>query len=335
MKHHAKTPTTRRLALARCAALGMTLAAAAGWANAQAAYPNKPIRMIVPLAAGSAVDVAARLLAQKMSTNMGQTIIVENIVGAAGVIGAAQVSKAAPDGYTIGGFNDSLLTMVPHLNPKTPFNPVTDFAHITQVATIEFSISVAANSPLKSAADLVAAAKAAPGNLTYGSGGNGSPQHLGGALFAAHTGIELRHVPYRGASQAAQDVAGGQVDMTFQGIATVAALAKGGKLRLIGVMAPGRHPEYPDSPTLREVGITGFDFSTWFSLAAPPGTPREIVDRLRNEAVRALADPELKERYAALGLKQNGTTPEQLNTLVRDQLARYGKAIRDNKITAE
>jgi tripartite-type tricarboxylate transporter receptor subunit TctC len=245
------------------------------------------------------------------------------------------VAKATPDGYTIGGFNDSLLTMVPHLNPKTPFNPVTDFAHITQVATIEFSISVAANSPFKSAADLVAAAKAAPNSLTYGSGGNGSPQHLGGALFSAHTGIEMRHVPYRGASQAAQDVAGGQVDMTFQGIATVAALAKGGKLKLIGVMAPGRHPEYPDAPTLKEVGINGFDFSTWFSLAAPPGTPREIIDRLRNEAVRALADPEIRERYAALGLKQNGTTPEQLVTLVREQLARYGKAIRDNKITAE
>jgi tripartite-type tricarboxylate transporter receptor subunit TctC len=332
MKTQAMTPLTRRAALALAAALGLTLAAAA---NAQTAYPNKPIRMIVPLAPGSAVDVAARLLAQKMSVNMGQTVIVENIVGAAGVIGASQVAKAAPDGYTIGGFNDSLLTMVPNLNPKTPFNPVTDFSHITQVATIEFSISVASNSPFKSSADLVAAAKAAPGTLTYASGGNGSPQHLGGALFAAHTGIELRHVPYRGASQAAQDVAGGQVDMTFQGIATVAALAKGGKLKLIGVMAPGRHAEYPDSPTLKEAGINGFDFSTWFSLAAPPGTPRDIVDRLRREAVRALADPELKERYAALGLKQNGTTPEELTTLVREQLARYGKAIRDNKITAE
>jgi tripartite-type tricarboxylate transporter receptor subunit TctC len=330
MKFTASSICTRRLALAMaCAAL------AALPAHAQDNYPSKPIRMIVPLAAGSAVDVAARLLAQKMSVNMGQTVIVENIVGAAGVIGAGQVAKAAPDGYTIGGFNDSVLTMVPHLNAKTPFNPLTDFAHITQVASIEFSVAVAANAPYKSAADLVAAAKAAPGKLTYASGGNGSPQHLGGALFAAHNGIDMRHVPYRGASQAAQDVAGGQVDVTFQGIATVASLAKAGKLKLIGVMANSRHPEYPDAPTLKEAGINGFDFGTWFSLAAPPGTPKAIVDRLQREVVKALADPEMKERYASLGLKPNGTTPDALMALLREQYARYGKAIRDNDIKGD
>lgn len=323
---------TRRLAITLAAMAGLGLAAPA---QAQGSYPNKPIRMIVPLAAGSAVDVAARLLAQKMSVSMGQSIVVENITGASGIIGADKVAKSAPDGYTIGGFNDSLLTMVPNLNPNTPFNPVTDFAHITQVATIEFSVAVAANSPYKTAAELVAAAKAAPGKITYASGGNGSPQHLGGALFAAHTGIDIRHVPYRGASQAALDVAGNQVDVTFQGIATVAALAKGGKLRLVGVMTDSRQPEYPATPTLKEQGIQGFDFSTWFSLAAPTGTPKEIVDRLQREAVKALADPEIRARYAALGLKSNGTTPEQLTALVRDQLARYGKAIRDNNIKAE
>jgi tripartite-type tricarboxylate transporter receptor subunit TctC len=270
-----------------------------------------------------------------MGQNMGQSIVVENIVGAAGIIGAQQVARAAPDGYTIGGFNDSILTMVPNLNPNTPFNPVTDFSHISQVATIEFSIAVAANAPYKSAADLVAAAKAAPGKLTYASGGNGSPQHLGGALFAAHTGIDIKHVPYRGASQAAQDVAGGQVDVTVQGIATVAALAKGGKLKLIGVMADTRHPEYPDTPTLKEVGIQGFDYSTWFALTSPKGTPKEIVDRLQREAVKALADPEIQQRYAALGLRPNGTTPEQMNALVQSQLVRYGKAIKDNNIRAE
>ncbi len=333
MTYKTKPISVRRAAVA----VGVCWAALAiaPLVHAQGSYPNKPIRMIVPLAPGSAVDVAARLLAQKLSVNMGQAVIVENIVGAAGVIGASQVAKAVPDGYTIGGFNDSLLTMVPHLNPKTPFNPLTDFSHITQVATIEFSISVATNAPYKSAADLVAAAKAAPGKITYASGGNGSPQHLGGALFAAHTGIEMRHVPYRGASQAAQDVAGEQVDVTFQGIATVAALAKGGKLKLIGVMANSRQPEYPNTPTLKEVGINGFDFSTWFSLAAPPGTPKDIIDRLQRETVKALADPELKERYAALGLKSNGTTPDELATLVRDQLARYGKAIRDNNIKGD
>lgn len=334
MTHPARTTFTRRAALTLAAAAGLALALALP-AQAQSGYPNKPIRMIVPLAAGSAVDVAARLLAQKMGANMGQAIVVENIVGAAGIIGAQQLAKAAPDGYTIGGFNDSILTMVPNLNPQTPFNPLTDFAPISRVATIEFSIAVAANSPWKSAADLVAAAKAAPGKYTYASGGNGSPQHMGGALFAAHTGIDIQHVPYRGASQAAQDVAGGQVDMTMQGIATVAALAKGGKLKLIGVMAEQRHPEYPDTPTLKEVGIQGFDYSTWFGMTAPKGTPREIVDRLQREALKALADPEIKERYAALGLKINGSTPEVMLANVREQLTRYGKAIKDNNIKAE
>jgi tripartite-type tricarboxylate transporter receptor subunit TctC len=279
--------------------------------------------------------VAARLLAAKMSQNMGQTVVVENVVGAAGIIGASQLAKAAPDGYTIGGFNDSILTMVPNLNPNTPFNPMTDFVHVSRVAIIEFSIAVAANSPWKSAADLVAAAKAAPGRYTYASGGNGSPQHMGGALFAAHTGIDIKHVPYRGASQAAQDVAGGQVDMTIQGIATVAALAKGGKLKLIGVMADQRHPEYPDTPTLKEAGIAGFDYSTWFGLTLPKGTPKDITDRLNAEVVKALADPEMRRRFAEVGLRPDGGNPQAMTTIVRDQLARYGKAIKDNGIKGD
>lgn len=318
------------LGLAAFATLGV-----AAQAQAQGSYPNKPIRMIVPLAAGSAVDVAARLLAQKMSANMGQSIVVENITGAAGVIGADRLAKSAPDGYTIGGFNDSVITMVPNLNATTPFDPLTDFAYISRAAVIEFSVAVGSDSPFKTIGDLVAAAKAAPGSITYASGGNGSPQHMGGAMFAAHTGIDLRHVPYRGASQAAQDVAGGQVNVTFQGIATVAALAKGGKLRLIGVMADKRHPEYPDTPTLKEAGINGFEYSTWFALTAPKGTPRDIVDRLNREVVKALADPEIKQRYAALGLVPDGNSPEQLLALTREQLARYGKVIREKGIKGD
>lgn len=329
------TPQTGRMRRLALAAAGAAVLALALPAQAQGNYPNRPIRMIVPLAAGSAVDVAARLLAQKMSVNMGQGIVVENIVGASGIIGAAQLAKAAPDGYTIGGFNDSILTMVPPLNPATPFNPLTDFVHVSQVATIEFGIAVPTNSPYKTAAELVAAAKASPGKLSYASGGNGSPQHFGGALFAAHTGIDMRHVPYRGASQAAQDVASGQVDVTVQGIATVAALVKAGKLRLIGVMTPARQPEYPDVPTLAEQGITGFDFSTWFGLTAPAGTPRDIVLRLQREAVKALEDPELKARYVGLGLKSNGTTPERMNAIVREQLTRYAKAVKDAGIKGE
>ena len=258
--------------------LGLALVLGVGTAAAQEAWPQRPIRIVVPFPAGGQLDVVMRLVGEKLSPVLGQPVIVEAKPGADGNLATEQVAKAAPDGYTIGGFNDSVLTMVPHLNPQTPFDPAVDFAHVSRVATIEFSIAVAASSPWKSAADLVAAAKAAPGKYTYASGGNGSPQHMGGALFAAHTGIDIKHVPYRGASQAAQDVAGNQVDITMQGIATVAALAKGGKLKLIGVMTDQRHPEYPDSPTLKEVGIQGFEYSTWFGMTAPKGTPKEIVE---------------------------------------------------------
>jgi len=304
-------------------------------AQAQAAYPNKPIRMIIPLAAGSAVDVAARLLAQKMSVNMGQPIVIENITGAAGIIGSERLAKAAPDGYTIGGFNDSVLTMVPNLNPNTPYNPINDFSYITQAAIIDFTAAVPMDSPFKTIADLVAAAKAKPDTITYSSGGNGSPQHIAGAMFGAQLGIDLRHVPYKGASQAAQDAAAGMVNVTFQGIATVSALVKGNKLRMIGVPAKTRHPEYPNVPTFEEVGVKGFEFSTWFALTAPPGVPKDIVNILNREAIKALADPEIKARYAGLGLKITGTTPDEFVALTKDQLSRYGKVIRDAKIKSD
>lgn len=304
-------------------------------ALAQGGYPNKPIRMIIPLAAGSAVDVAARILAQKMSTQLGQSIVIENITGAAGIIGADKLAKSAPDGYTIGGFNDSILTMVPNINPNTPFNPLTDFSYITLAAAIEFSAAVPIQSRFKNIGELVAAAKAAPDTITYSSGGIGSPQHIAGALFSAHTGTKLKHVPYKGASQAAQGAAAGEVDVTIQGIATVAALVKAGKLRLLGVPMKKRHPQFPDVPTFEESGVKGFEFETWFALTAPPGVPREIIDRLNRAAVLALADPEIRERFDGLGLVGVGNTPEQFLAKTKEQHARYAKVIREQNIKPE
>jgi tripartite-type tricarboxylate transporter receptor subunit TctC len=304
-------------------------------AHAQGAYPNKPIRMIVPLAAGSAVDNAARILAQKMSVNMGQSVVVENIPGAAGIIGAERVAKSAPDGYTIGGFNDSVITMVPNLNPNTPFNTMKDFTFVSLVATIDFALAVTPTAPWKTAADLVAAAKAAPGTINYASGGNGSPQHIGGAMFASHTGISMTHVPYKGATQAAQDVAAGQVPLTVQGLATVAGLVRGGKLRLIGVPMKARHPQFPDVPTLAEQGIPGFEYNTWFGVTAPPGTPADIVARLNSEIVKALADPEVKSKYENLGLASRGTSPEEMMAITRDQLAKYARVVKEANIKAD
>ncbi len=323
-------PTRRDVLLA-----ASSLALGTGAVNAQTAYPNKPIKMIIPLAAGSAVDVAARLLAQKMSTILGQSLVIENITGAAGIIGADRLAKSAPDGYTIGGFNDSILTMVPNINPNTPFNPLTDFSYITLAAAIEFSAAVSVNSKFKNIGELVAAAKAAPDTITYASGGIGSPQHIAGAMFSAHTGVKLKHVPYKGASQAAQGAAAGEADVTFQGIATVAALVKAGKMRLLGVPLKKRHPQYPDVPTFEESGVKGFEFETWFALTAPPGVPKDIVDRLHSAAIQALSDPEIKARYDGLGLVAVGNTPDQFLAKTKDQHARYGKVIREQNIKPE
>ena len=217
------------------------------WAQS---YPQKPIRLIVPLAAGSAVDNAARIVMQKVSSNMGAAIAIENQAGAAGLIGADRVAKSAPDGYTLGGFNDSIMTMLPNLQAKMPWDILKDFEPISLVATVEWGVVVPSDSPIKTAADLIAAAKKTPGQLNYGSGGNGSPQHIAMALFASQAGVQLTHVPYKGATQAAVGVAGHEVQVAFQGIATVSSLIKAGKLRLIGVTTPRRLAQFPDVRTV-------------------------------------------------------------------------------------
>ena len=322
--------TTRRLALALLSGLLAT-----GFAHAQANWPNRSIRMIVPLAAGSAVDAAARIVAAKMSQQLGQSIVVENQPGAAGLIGAGNVAKAAPDGYTFGGFNDSIMTMLPHMQAKMPWDILKDFEPVSLVATVEWGLVVNSEAPEKSAADLIAAAKKAPGQLNYGSGGNGSPQHIAMALFASQAGVQMKHVPYKGATQAALGVAGKEVDTAFQGIATVAPLVKSGKLRLIGVTTPRRLPQFPDVPTVSESGLPGFEFNSWFAVMAPAGTPQPIVHAFADAVKKALADPGVREKLIAQGLTPRGTTPEELGTATKAQLAKYGTLIQQNGIRAE
>src|SRR5258707_5330263 len=208
-------------------------------ANAQTTYPDRPIKMIVPLAAASAVDVAARIVTENLPDSMGQQIVIINQPGDAGLIGAEQVASAEPDGYTIGGFNDSIMTMVPNLQSKMRWDILKDFEPVSLVATVEWGLIAGNQTSFKSAADLIAAAKAAPGKIDYGSGGPGSPQHLAMAMFASGAGLWLTHVPYKGATQAATDVAAGQIPVGFQGLGTVAALVRGGQRKLIGV-TPGK-----------------------------------------------------------------------------------------------
>jgi tripartite-type tricarboxylate transporter receptor subunit TctC len=304
-------------------------------AAAQQGYPNKPIRMIIPLAAASAVDNAARIVAQKMSQNLGQQIVIENQPGAAGLIGTERVARAAPDGYTIGGFNDSIMTMLPNLHSSMTWDILKDFEPVSLVATVEWGLVVGNETPYKTAADLIAAAKASPGKINYGSGGNGSPQHIAMALFASNAGIQLTHVPYKGATQAALGVAAGEVQVAFQGLATVTGLVKGGKLRLNGVTTKNPLPQFADAPTVAESGLPGFEFNSWFAVMAPAGTPKDIVGRLSTEIGKALADAEVQEKLAAQGLSVRGTTPEELGIATRAQLARYAQLFKSANIKAD
>ena len=311
----------------------MGLSAQTSWA--QMAYPNKPIRMVVPLAAGSAVDNAARIVMQKASVGLATGIAIENQAGASGVIGTDRVAKAAPDGYTLGGFNDSIMTMLPNLNAKLPWDIVRDFEPVSLVATVEWGLVVPADSPWQTAADVMAAARKAPGKINYGSGGNGSPQHIAMALFASQAGLQLTHVPYKGATQAAVGLAGREVDAEFQGIATVHALVKAGKLRLLAVSTPKRLPQFPEVPTVAESGLAGFEFNSWFAIMAPAGTPKAVVQRVHSEVVKALGDASVREQLFAQGLTPRGSSPEELASALRAQLARYEALIRQAGITGD
>jgi len=298
-------------------------------------YPARPIRMIIPLAAASAVDNAARIVAQHMSATLGQQIVIENQPGASGQIGADKVAKAAPDGYTLGGFNDSIMTMLPNLYRTLPWDTLRDFEPVSLVATIEWGLVASNAAPYKSAADLIADAKARPGKVDFGSGGIGSPQHIAMALFASSAGIKLTHVPYKGASQAALGVAGGEVPVAFQGIATVASLVRGGKARLIGVATPERLPQFPDVPRIAESGLPGYEFNSWFTIVAPAHTPKEIIAILNAAIVKALADPDVRAKLADQGLTPRGSSSDELGKATRAQLARYGKLFHEAGIKAE
>ncbi|MFY9314545.1 MAG: tripartite tricarboxylate transporter substrate-binding protein [Burkholderiales bacterium] len=291
--------------------------------------------MIVPLAAASAVDNAARLVAQRMADNMRGAIAVENVPGAAGLIGTERIAKSAPDGYTIAGFNDSIMTMLPNMHAKMPWDIQKDFDPVSLVATVEWGLVAANGAPYANAGELIAAARAAPGRINYSSGGNGSPQHIAMELFASTAGISLTHVPYKGATQAALDVAAGQVPVGFQGLATVASLARGGKLRLIGVATPARHPQFADVPTVSESGLPGFEFNSWFAIMVPAGTPKDIVVRLHAEVVKALGDADVREKLNAQGLTPRGSTPEELRKATAEQLAKYARLMKQAGIKAD
>ena len=297
-------------------------------------YPAKPIQMLMPLQAGSAVDAMLRIVTEKMSQSMGRQIVVENQPGAAGMIGAERVKRAAPDGYTLGVLNDSILTMIPSLR-KVPYDPVKDFVPVSIVAGIHWVMVVNNEVPAKNVGEFVALAKSRPGKLDYSSGGVGSPQHFAAETFKAATGTYLVHIPYRGATQAALDVIPGQVQMHLGAVSILLPHIKSGRVRALAVPSPKRSPLLPEVPTMAEAGVPGFDWFTWAAIMVPVGTPKPIVDRLHAETVKAVNDPGVREKLIAIGLEPIGSPPEQVTQWTDAGLKRMGEVVKRAGITME
>ena len=306
-----------------CLALGLT----ATWAADP--YPTKPITLIVPQAPGGANDIVARALAQRLAVALGQPVVVENKPGAGGNVGTALAARAPKDGYTLMITAQSAQTINPSLYKKVPFDPIKDFEPIMVVATAPYLLAVSPNFPAKNIKELIALAKADPGKLTYASAGNGTVNHLLGEMLKTTANVDIVHVPYKGAAAAATDVIAGLCTMTFGSFPGVMPFVKSGQLRVIAAATEQRTSLAPDMPTLAE-SVPGLHANAWYGLFAPAGTPKEIVSRLHQEIVKLLQLPEIKERFNALGAEVTPSTPDQLAALVKSDLARWSKIVKDS-----
>ena len=313
--------------------LGAALAAPAA-VHAQK-YPVKTIRLVLPFATGSAVDVLARLYAQKMSEAWGQQVLVDNRTGASGIVGMEFIARAAPDGYTLGMGNVATLAINPSLYAKLPYDVARDFVPILYAAAIRNSLEVHPSLPVHSVKALVALARARPGELNYASGGVGSAQHIPMEMLKAMTGINIVHISYKGLTPAFNDVLAGQVPMMVSGVVTALPHHKTGRLRIIATTGATRTQVTPEIPTIAEAGVPGYEFDSWTGFLAPTGTPPAIVAQVQAEAARISKLPDIRERLTAAGFEVVGGSSEAFETLIRSNHARLGKVIRDARIKAE
>lgn len=305
--------TRRTLAVA-------TLALAAPLAAfAQGTYPTKPIRVIVPFAAGSTTDIIARAIADKMGQSMGQTLVIENKGGASGTIGQAQVAQAAPDGYTI-MVHSSSHTVSPHTFAKLPFDTEKDFVGITPISSTPNVLVMSPGKNIKTLQQLLAAARAKPGSMNFASAGQGSATHLNAEKFKLAAKIEATNIPFKGSAEAVTEVMAGRVDYYFSPIAPVIGQIKNGQLVALAVGSPKRAAALPDVPTTAEAGVPGSEFNFWIGMMAPAKTPKEIVDRLNAEVVKALATPEVKERFATLGADAWTLKPAEFDAYIANEI---------------
>jgi tripartite-type tricarboxylate transporter receptor subunit TctC len=312
----------------------LLLAAVAGAAAAQDNYPSKPVTVIVPQAAGGGNDVIARIVAQKLSEQMGQQFIVDNRPGAGGNIGTAAVAKSKPDGYTLLLTLSSAHVINPALYKSTGFDPVKDFAPISLVATAGYVLVANNNFPPKNVSEMIAAATAQPGKLSIASAGNGTLNHLIGEMLQKAAGIQLLHVPYKGASAAVTDTIGGQVQLSVQSLPSSISFIKSGKLKVLGVVNEKRVAALPDVPTVGET-IKGFGSSPWYGLLAPAGTPPAIVAKLQAEVAKALDTNDAKEKLAAAGCEPFKSTSEQFAALIKEDLPKWARIVKESGATID
>ena len=299
----------------------------AGGAWAQA-YPTKPIRIFVTIGPGAAADVLTRIVAEKLAPRLGQPIVVENRAGAGGNIAADAVAKAAPDGYTLLMASSSTHGANVSVYPKLPFDPIKDFAPIVLVATNPNVLVVPPSLGVNSLAELLALARQKPGELTYASGGTGTSMHISGEVLAMLGGIKLQHIPFKSTPEAINAALAGEVSMTFASAPTAMSQVKAGKLKALGLTSERPLASLPEVQPLAAQGLAGFDVSAWFGLAAPAATPEPVINRLNSDTLAVLAMPEVREKFASLGMEPLGGTPAEFGAFIRSEIKRLGEVVR-------
>ena len=312
--------------------IGMALLGAASVASAQQ-YPSRPVRIVVPLSPGGFSDTPARILAPKLSEQFGKQFFVENRPGAGGTIGWDFVAKSPPDGYTLAITGNTLLVGA-HLYKNVPYDALKDFTHITMMAAGPYVLVVNPQKvPVNSVRELIAAAKEKPGAIDFASSGNGSSQHLVGALFNMMAGVQLNHVPYKGSGPAMQDLLGGQVGVSFAGVPNVLGHVRNGQLKALAVTSSKRWFALPDVPTMSEAGVPGYDATLWLSISGPAGIPAPIVERLYTEISKALQDPKLQESFRGVGVEAVAMAPDELNRYMASEDEKWGRIVKETGAT--
>jgi tripartite-type tricarboxylate transporter receptor subunit TctC len=323
-----------QVAMCACvSAFGAAYLAVSNVAFAQS-WPSRPVRIIVPYSPGGGIDTVARMLAQKLAEQLGATFLVENRPGAAGVLGAELVSRSAPDGYTLLA-SSTEFAINPSIRAKLPYDPLKDFTHISQLASVQFILASHPAVPVRSVRDLVALARVRPGQLTYGSSGTGAGPHLAGELFQSMAGIRWAHVPYKGAAPASTAAISGEIDFVFGATIGLLGNVQSGKLRAIGVTGRTRFTKLPDVPTVAESGVPGYSATGWYGYYAPANISQDLARRLYAEAARALGAPDVREKLARSGNEYVMSLPDEFTAFIRTEIAKWTKLVKETNIRIE